>query len=76
MVEGVFDAATSPITKVAEIAKKGENNTTKAAEVPPPPAEGNQPAANGANNGEQPQVNKLQATYRIRRCFNEKNTEK
>ena len=51
MVEGVFDAATSPITKVAEIAKKGENNTTKAAEAPPPAAEGNQQAANGASNG-------------------------
>ena len=46
MVEGVFDAATSPITKVAEIAKKGENNT-KASEAPPPPAEGNQQAAHG-----------------------------
>ena len=59
MVEGVFDAATSPITKVAEIAKQGENNT-KAAEAPPPPAEGNQQPANGSNTGTnsgEPQAN-------------------
>ena len=67
MVEGAFNAVTSPITKVAEIAKKGENNT-KAAETPTPPAEGNQQAADeakGANedkSGKQTQTNTTEPT--------------
>ena len=61
MVEGAFNAVTSPITKVAEIAKKGENNT-KAAETPTPPAEGNQQAANEDKSGKQTQANTTEPT--------------